>query len=128
MAVIKDLVIEQGETVEIPHLWRNKLTGVPIDLTGCSIFLQGRKEKASTSQLLLDASTVNGKIVIDADPTTGVFTITLPATYTSALQLPKEPLAPTSRALFELVVVFPDTTVIKLRKGNIIFNGSVYYP
>lgn len=129
MAVIKDLVIRQGKTLRLPMLWRDSVTKAPIDLTGCDIFLQARAAPASTSQVLISASTDDGKIVIDADPTTGKFTLTLPSAYTSELTaVPAEPLAPANRAVFELVAVFADTTTIELRRGNIIFHKAVYFP
>jgi hypothetical protein len=128
MALVKDIVIDQGETLVIDFLWRDKETQTPIDLAGCSIYLQARAEKASTSPLLIDASTVNGKIVIGTPSTDGEFTLTLSATYTSGLTVAPEPLAPAKRAYFELVIVTAGGVLTKLRKGNIIFNSSVYYP
>ena len=128
MALIKDIVIDQGETLVIDCLWRDKVTKTPIDLTGCSIFLQARAAKVSTSPLLVDASTTNGMIVIGTPATDGEFSITLSASYTSSLTLPAEPLAPDKRAYFELVIISAGGVLTKLRKGNIIFNPSVYYP
>lgn len=128
MAVSKDIAIEQGETKVIPNLWRDKASGVPIDITGYSFYLQARASRSENSPLLLDASTDNGKIEIDPDPTTGVFTITLEAAYTQSLALPAEPIAQDKRAIFELVAVSPGGVVTKLRKGSLIFTSSVYYP
>lgn len=128
MALVKDIVIDQGETLVIDFLWRDKETKIPIDLTGCSIFLQARAAKASSSPLLIDASTTNGKIVIGTPASDGEFAITLSATYTSGLTVAPEPLAPDKRAYFELVIVSAGGVLTKLRKGNIIFNPSVYYP
>lgn len=81
-AAVKNLLIEQGATFRLVLRIRDKATQAAVDLTGYSARMHVRATVASTSTLI-EATTANGKIVIT--PSTGVITVTLSATETTAL-------------------------------------------
>lgn len=124
MAIQRDLIIEQGEEVLLSYTWRTKSTNEPVDLTGCTMYLQARATPNPTSPLLIDASTDNGRIVV-SDPTEGKFYINLTDEYIRTLNLPAEPVA--KRATYELVCYFGGG-VRKLMKGQVLFYKTVVYP
>ncbi len=125
MAIVKDLVIEEGESYQLDVIWRTKSTRVPVDLTGCILYLQARAAASPSSPLLIDASTLNGRIVVDDDPTTGKFTIDLSDEYIRSLTLPAEPTL--KRAQYELICLFGGQAR-KLMKGPVLFFKTTVYP
>lgn len=125
MAVVRDLVIEQGESRRLELKWRTKAGGVPVDLTGCSFVLQARAALSPSSPVLLELSSDNGFIVI-TDAVNGRFDIIIDDDYTYTLNLPAEPTS--KRAFYDLICEHPDGSKTKLWKGNVIFYRSATYP
>lgn len=125
MAIERDLVIEQGETITMDYRWVSKLTKVPVDLTACEFVLQARKDKSPTSPLLLDMSTTNGKIVI-TDALEGKFSVRMDDEYSYTLALTPEPAS--KRAYYELMCYFPSGEKRKLMKGPVVFYKATVYP
>lgn len=125
MAIERDLMIEQGETLSIDLRWVTKSTKAPIDLTGCEFVLQARAEKASTSPILLNMTTTGGQIPI-TDALDGKFKLFLTDEETYALALPAEPT--NKRAWYELVCGFSTGEKRKLWKGQVIFYKATVYP
>lgn len=76
-----DITILQGATFNPVITWKNKSTGVPVDLTGYSARLQVRKS-ASDSNKLLDLTSGDG---ITLGGSAGTITILVSATDTAAL-------------------------------------------
>ncbi len=127
MAIERDLVIDQGETLEISLRWISKETKLPVDITGCEFVLQARKEKASTSAVLLDMTTTNGRIPI-VDAADGKFKLLITDEHSFTLTLTPEPANASKREYYELVCRHPDGRVTKLWKGNTVFYKATVYP
>lgn len=127
MALERNLVIEQGDTLTQDWQWVSKVGEVPVDLTGCLITLQIRKAKDPLSPVLLELSTANGGIILDT-PEEGRFKIFLSQEGTYLLEgIPAEPTA--TRAYYDLIVQFGDGGESrKLLKGNVVFYPSTTYP
>ena len=125
MAVVRDLVIEQGESRRLELRWRTKVGGTPVDLTGCTFALQARQVLAASSPILLELSSDNGYIVI-TDALDGRFDILITDDYTYTLNLPAEP-SP-KRAVYDLICSHPNGEKTKLWKGNVVFYKAATYP
>lgn len=125
MAIERDLVIDQGETLEIDLRWISKETKLPVDITGCEFVLQARKDKSSSSPVLLDMTTTNGRIPI-VDAADGQFKVLITDEYSFTLSLTPEPT--NKREYYELVCRHPDGRVTKLWKGNTVFYKATVYP
>lgn len=125
MAIERDLVIEQGETITWDYQWSSKTTGLPVDLSVCEFVLQARQDKQPTSPLLLDMSTMNGRIVI-TDALAGKFSIRMDDEYSYTLTLNPEPT--NKRAYYELMCYFPNGEKRKLMKGPVVFYKATVYP
>lgn len=125
MAIERDLVIEQGETLVIDLRWVSKATKLPVDLTDCEFVLQARQDKSPTSPLLIDMTTTNGRIPI-RDALDGKFSLVIDDEYSFTLNLPPEPQA--KRAHYELVCRFPNGETRKIWKGPVIFYKATVYP
>jgi hypothetical protein len=105
-AATLDLIIEQGATYVREFRWLTD--GVPVNLTGYTAKMQVR-ETAASADVLLEASTANGKIAIAADA--GRVTITLSATETAALEW--------RSGKYDLELTSPSGTVYRLLKGYV---------
>lgn len=126
MALERNLVIEQGDTLTQDWQWVSKVGEVPVDLTGCLLILQVRKGKSPESPVLLELSTVNGGIVMDT-PEEGRFRIFLSMEGTYGLTgIPAEPTS--SRAYYDLIARFGEGGESrKLLKGEVVFYRSTTY-
>ena len=115
-AVKADLPIEQGATYAFEIQWRNKDTLVPYDITGCTVNMQIRK--AQQSDVIVDASTTNGKITI-VNAVEGRIGIKLKAADTSLLAV--------KEALYDMEVVFPnaDTDTYRILEGKVTVSPNI---
>lgn len=114
MAAVKyDFTIEQGATTVKPFVWKSG-EGVPVDLTGSSVRMQVRRSPSS-SDVLLEASTENDRIQLDA--TNGKFTLVLSATVTAALNW--------MTGVYDIEVTSADDTVTRLVQGTITISKEV---
>jgi hypothetical protein len=87
---------------------------VGVDLTGCTARMQVRETVTSTV-LLLDLTTANGRIIIT--PLTSKIQILVDVITTTALL--------TLGGVYDLEIVFPDTTVTRLVEGKLAFIDEV---
>lgn len=72
------LCISNGESLFHRVTYRTGSPLMPVDLTGFNIEIEFRPN--IDADVLLTASTGNGMVVIDPDPTTGIFTIDIDPT------------------------------------------------
>ncbi|RLB62695.1 MAG: hypothetical protein DRH08_12095 [Deltaproteobacteria bacterium] len=79
-----DWIVKQGDTIVTRFQVRNNITKVPEDITGYTFKMQVRKN-AESDVVILEASTINGKIVNDGDPTLGKIAIQFDAADTAAV-------------------------------------------
>ena len=111
-----DLSIEQGATYAFEIQWRNKTTLVPYDITGCTVNMQIRR--AQQSDVIVDASTTNGKITI-VNAVEGRIGIKLKAADTSLLAV--------KEALYDIEVVFPnaDSDTYRILEGKVTVSPNI---
>ena len=118
-AVNRTLEIEQGATFTLGFNWHQPdavdptLPGTPYDLTGWIARLQIRKSQGSP--VLLDASTVNGKIVLGT--TNGRVDIKFTDEDTDALT--------TTSALYDLELENPAGDVFRLLEGSVSISKNI---
>lgn len=106
-AATYDFEIEQGSTLLKPIVWKDS-TGAPVNLTGYTAKMQIRQSVASTD-VLLEMSTVNGKISIT--PLTGTITLIFSAATTAAITW--------KRGKYDLELTSTDGAVTRLIEGQI---------
>src|SRR4051812_40239101 len=91
-----DLYIEQGSTFRYSLIYAfydgtldpdGHPVATPYDLTGCVARMQIRQRRGT--EVLISATTTNGGIVFDDDPTTGKITITITDEATDSLSMSK---------------------------------------
>ena len=108
MAAVKyDFTIEQGATTTKPFVWKSS-DGQPVDLTGYSVRMQVRRN-VSSPDVLLEASTENGRFQLDAE--SGKFTLVLSATITSAITW--------QTGVYDIELTDSDSVVTRLIQGQI---------
>lgn len=105
-----ELEIEQGVDRVIAITLKDKLTGLPLDLTGWTFQMQIREKYTSTS--VLYSPTINITSAID-----GEIEIVLTDTATAAL--------PAKSLVYDLEGTRPDTTKIRILKGPAIVDPEV---
>jgi hypothetical protein len=98
-----DITIEQGSALSLPVTYQ--AGGTAVDLTGYQARLQDRKAHSSAVKLI-ELTTENAGIVVDADPTTGRFTVSMAASATAALNF--------ARAVYDLELVPPANEPFRL--------------
>jgi hypothetical protein len=117
-----DLYVEQGATFTMGFVWAeegpldgdgNPTQGDPHDLTGWSARLQIRR--SPTSPLLAEASTTNGRIVID--PLAGRVDIKLEPAATQAITA--------KSAKYDLELESPEGDVYRLLQGNVTIDDNI---
>lgn len=111
-AAIYDFEIEQGTTINKPFVWKDSL-GVPVTLIGYTARMQVRPTVSST-EVLLDATTLNGKIVLS---TLGGVTLTLSALETAAITWRK--------GKYDIELVSATGIVTRLVQGEITVSPEV---
>lgn len=119
-----DLYIEQGATFRFTLIYGHKdgtvdsdgnANVLPYDLTGCKIRMQIRQRRGS--EVLIAATTTNGGIVIDPDPTTGKMTITITDEATDSLTI--------SKAKYDLEVGYPSGDVLRILQGSVKISPNI---
>lgn len=111
-----DLYIEQGSTYAFELQWRNKQTLAPYDITGCEVRMQIRKSQQS--ELIVDASTTNGKITI-VNGLEGRIGVKLKSADTSLLAV--------KEAMYDIEVVFPnaDEDTYRILEGKVDISPNI---
>ena len=112
-AVTHNFIIEQGTTLSKVFVWKDS-AGVPINLTGYTARIQSRPT-ARSATVYLDATTANGKIVIDAE--NGKVTLGLTSNETSALDW--------ISGVYDLELEDSSGTVTRLSQGSITISQEV---
>lgn len=108
-----DFEIEQGATLLKPIVWRDS-AGVAVNLTGYTAKMQVRKS-ASSDEVLLEMSTVNGKIQLT--PATGAVTLVFSAATTAAFDW--------RRGKYDLELTSADGIVTRLIEGEITVSREI---
>lgn len=104
----KPLVINQGATFIDVLTWSTGEPPLPVDLTGCTARMQIRATQASTS-VLSELTTENMGVVLGGN--TGVITLKIPAIKTEKFAW--------LSGVYDLEIVFPDETVVRIVEGNV---------
>jgi hypothetical protein len=104
-----DLIIYQGSTFKQPISWKTGPLKLPVDMTGFKVRMHIR-EKLNLPDILVSLNTENGGIELTT-PLAGVFTLKMSASDTSLLTF--------KRAVYDLEIVYPDNTVIRLLEGSV---------
>lgn len=123
MATIYDFSVDQGATKKLTLIYRYRSgtdeagepTYSPYPLAGCTARMQIRK--AVGQPILVDLSTENGSIILEAGGEEGRLDIVMSATQTSALDLRK--------AAYDLEVTFSSGEVVRLIQGKVSISPNV---
>lgn len=105
--------IEQGATTIKPFVWKSS-DNSPVDLSGYEARMQVRRS-ASSPDVLLEASTSNNRIQLDA--AAGRFTLVLSADVTAAIEW--------SRGRYDIELRSPDGDVTRIVQGEITVSKEV---
>lgn len=108
-----DFQIEQGATLLKPIVWKDS-NSAAVNLTGYTAKMQVR-QSASSTDVLLEMSTSNGRISIT--PLTGTITLIFSASLTAAIDW--------SRGKYDLELTSGDGTVTRLIEGQISVSKEV---
>lgn len=108
-----NIKIEQGATFRFEIVYRDSNSAI-VNLTGFTARMQIRPIPSSTT-ILVNASTANGKIVIT--PSQGRIVVTLSATETAALDF--------TTARYDLEIEATDGTVTRLIEGVVTLSPEV---
>lgn len=109
-----DFIIEQGATFQVKFTYQDAAL-TPISLVGCTVRMHVRK-KITDPEILLDVSTVNGKVVMD-QAAQGIFKMVVPAAETAAF---------TWRAgVYDIEVTYPDGTIDRILEGKVTVSLNV---
>lgn len=107
-----NLTVYQGTTFDLKPVW--KIGGVPVDLTGYTADMQVRY--ATDTSIIVELSTANGRITIDA--AYGRVNLHISATDTAAL--------PAGVYQYDLNLTNTnDSTVYKILQGAFVVSASV---
>lgn len=112
-AATYDFDIEQGATLLKPIVWKDS-TGSPVNLTGYTAKMQVRKS-VSSQEVLLEMSTVNGKLQLT--PSTGTITMVFSAATTAAIDW--------RSGKYDLELTSADGTVTRLIEGEITVSREI---
>lgn len=112
-AATYDFEIEQGSTLIKPIVWKDS-SGVAINLTGYTAKMQVRQSVSSTD-ILLELSTTNGKIAIT--PSTGTVTLIFNADTTAAIAW--------KRGKYDLELTSAGGIVTRLIEGQITVSPEI---
>jgi len=106
-AAVYNFVIEQGATLDKVFVWKDS-TGAVIPLTGYTAKMQIR-QTVSSSTILLDLSTLNGRIILT--PLSGQIQLLVSATDTAAITW--------QRGKYDLELVSSTGVVTRLLYGEV---------
>jgi hypothetical protein len=109
-AGIYNILIQQGSSYS-QQLTIKQPDGTPVDLTGATVRSQVRERYDDASPI------VSFTTAIDADPTTGIFTLSLTDAQTAAFSFTK--------ALYDIEIVYSDASVDRILQGNVILSKEV---
>jgi len=109
-----NIKIIQGATLSDVTTWKAGTPAVAVDLTGCTARMQARA-KITDAETLLSLTTENGGIALGG--AAGTVAINMTATATAALTW--------KSAVYDLEIVFSDTTVRRLLAGSISVSPEV---
>lgn len=123
MATTYDFSVDQGATKKIALAYRYQSgtdgngdpTYSPHSLAGCTARMQIRK--AVGQPILVDMSTENGSITLEAGGEEGRLDIVMSAAQTSALNLRK--------AVYDLEITFSSGEVVRLIQGKVSISPNV---
>lgn len=128
-AALKNFTIEQGTTYRLSICWRTSEEhgAVVRNLTGWKFRMQARRRQQD-ADILINATTENGKIIVGADPTVsgseasptpsnGWITVKLADTDTDALRA--------RSLLYDLEAIAPNNEVYRLLKGQITIDPNI---
>lgn len=113
MASVYNIKIEAGATFTRTIVWRDS-DGNIMDLNGFTARMQIRQQRTS-SVVSLEATTENGKIVINGDD--GEIVITFSATETSELTI--------SAGVYDLELISSEDVVTRLLEGSVSVSPEV---
>jgi hypothetical protein len=88
---------------------------VPYDLTGCKARMQIRQRRGT--EVLISATTSNGGIKIDNDPTTGRLVVTVTDEATDSLTITK--------AKYDLEIGYPSGDVVRILEGSVKISPNI---
>lgn len=108
-----DIIIEQGATFRRVITWKDS-SGSPINLTGWSAKMQVR-ERVRDSDVVLECSTANGRIVLGGSA--GTITIVAQDEVTTLLS--------DMRGVYDLELTSPGGEVTRLLRGSAEIIGEV---
>lgn len=110
------LKIDQGGTFTKLVTWKTGTAeaATPVNLTGCTARMQMRTSVESPN-ILVELTTENGGIALGG--VAGTVTMTITATATALLTF--------QRAVYDLEIIFPDTTVRRLLSGYVTLTPEV---
>jgi hypothetical protein len=115
-----DIYIEQGATFEVTFAWTNR-SGTAVDLTDMDLAMKIRPTKDSSVTILAGAydggtDTPSGDIVFDEGGVTGVFSITISATETAALDF--------TQAVYDIEIT-DGTDISRVVEGRVFLSKEV---
>lgn len=114
MSTILNLEIDQGVSKNILITWLDGSTNLPMDLTGYTADLQV-KQFYGSPDVLLELSTANNKISLDAGPGTIVLIFTPADTQNMTVY----------EGVYELVMTRPDNSKVSFVRGLFTLTQSI---
>jgi hypothetical protein len=105
-----NILIQQGADYIETIVIKVKETGIPVDLTGCTIRGQVREDYSSTTALCTF-------VVENTDLANGKFTLTLSAATTAALSF--------ERGVYDVEIQYPSGRVDRALQGSAVFSPEV---
>lgn len=112
---VVDITIYQGATWDYPIILKSGDPLLPVDLTGCSARMQARVKYTSADRILTLDTGATGGIALGGSA--GTIDLAMTATATAALLAGK--------AVYDLEIIHPDTTVTRLMMGKLTISQEV---
>lgn len=109
------LKIDQGATFSKKAVWKSGTPALPVNLTGCTAKMHV-KDKVGSTVVLLELTTENGGIVLGGTSGSIEF-CKLSALTTSQITW--------STGVYDLKIIFPDTSVKRKIAGNIVISPQI---
>lgn len=107
-AATKHILIEMGATFRLSAIWKDKITGQPIDLTGYTARMHVRSTLLAADPII-ELNTANGRIALGG--TAGTIDLHITAADTQSLPA-------SDGCVYDLELVSPTGDVVRLLKGN----------
>jgi hypothetical protein len=109
-----DFIIEQGATFQVKFTYQDAALN-PISLVGCVVRMHARR-KITDPEILLDVSTVNGKVIMD-EASQGIIKIIVSAAETASFTW--------RAAVYDIEVTYPDGVIDRILEGKISISLNV---